>query len=286
MKVFRLFWLKKNLIGLNLIKKPTFFYFYFTHKARFLYSKDLFHLIFLSKTLGLNPILAYYEALYLQKIIEFVIMNTKNWVDRFRGFLPIVIDVETGGVIPQTDALLEVAAVFLKIDENQQLGLSNTLSFHIDPFPGARLDPKSLEFNKIDPYHPFRFAQEEKEALHILFKAIREATKRARCQRAVLVGHNAWFDLLFIKTAAERHKLPLPLHAFTSFDTASLAGVCLGQTVLAKALEVAKIEFDTKEAHSAIYDAEKTAELFCYIVNRWDSYSSEPSSATTRVDAP
>lgn len=211
-------------------------------------------------------------------------INKKSWKQRFRGFLPVVIDVETGGVQPQTDALLEVAAVFLAIDpETQQLCRDKTLAYHVLPFPGTRLDPKSLAFNKIDPYHPFRFAQEEKEVLETLFKAIREATKAAKCQRAVLVGHNAWFDLLFMKAASDRHQLNFPLHAFTAFDTATLSGVCFGQTVLAKAVAMANIEFDTDEAHSAIYDAEKTAELFCYIVNR---YSALPSSATTRVEAP
>lgn len=198
-----------------------------------------------------------------------------NLANRFRGFLPVVIDVETGGVQPHTDALLEVAAVFLGQGENDQWYLKETLSFHVAPFPGARLDPKSLEFNKIDPYHPFRFAQDEKEVLQALFKAVKEALKAARCNRAVLVGHNAWFDLLFIKAAAERNQLNLPFHAFTSFDTASLSGLFFGQTVLAKALEKAGIPFDTKEAHSAIYDAEKTAELFCLMVNRWDACMKE-----------
>lgn len=197
----------------------------------------------------------------------------RDWSKRFRGFLPVVIDVETGGVQPYTDALLEVAAVFLEINQDNQLCPAKTLAYHVIPFEGARLDPKSLEFNKIDPYHPFRMAQEEKEVLVDLFQAIRAAAKKARCHRAVLVGHNAWFDLLFIKTAAERHGLEMPLHSFTSFDTASLSGVFFGQTVLAKALEKAGIEFDVNEAHSAIYDAEKTAELFCQIVNRWDAVS-------------
>jgi ribonuclease T len=197
----------------------------------------------------------------------------KKWSRRFRGFLPIVIDVETSGVQPHTDAILELAAVFLDIDENNRLCRGKTHSFHVLPFEGARMDPKSMEFNKIDPYHPFRFAQTEKEVLEALFKEIKHATKMAKCQRGVLVGHNAWFDLLFIKTAAERNHLALPLHAFTSFDTSTLSGVFFGQTVLAKALHEAGIEFNTAEAHSAIYDAEKTAELFCDIVNRWETCS-------------
>lgn len=196
-------------------------------------------------------------------------ISNKNWPKRFRGFLPVVIDVETSGIQPHTDAILELAAVFLELDENNQLSRGKTLAYHVLPFEGARIDPKSMEFNKIDLYHPFRFAQSEKEVLEALFKEIKTAAKAAKCQRGVLVGHNAWFDLMFIKTAAERSGLNLPLHAFTSFDTASLSAVCFGQTVLATALEKAGIEFNNKEAHSAIYDAEKTAELFCHITNRW-----------------
>jgi len=195
----------------------------------------------------------------------------KNFTKRFRGFLPVVIDVETGGLNPQTDALLEIAASFVGINEANKLYRDKTLAYHIEPFPGTNLDPESLEFNKIDPFHPFRFARPEKDVLKELFQAIQQTVHTFRCQRAVLVGHNAWFDLLFVKAAAARNHLALPFHAFTCFDTASLAGVSLGQTVLAKALEKAGIEFDTREAHSAIYDAEKTAELFCYIVNRWGS---------------
>lgn len=203
--------------------------------------------------------------------MENKIIQKKSWVNRFRGFLPVVIDVETGGIQPLTDALLEISAVFLKINEQGELSPGETFSYHVLPFEGTRLDPKSLEFNKIDPYHPFRFAREEKDVLIELFQIIQKAVKAAKCQRAVLVGHNAWFDLLFIKSAAERHQLKLPFHAFTSLDTASLSCMFFGQTVLAKALETAGIEFNNKEAHSAIYDAEKTAELFCYMVNTWDA---------------
>ena len=58
-----------------------------------------------------------------------------------------------------------------------------------------------------------------------------------------------------------------PFHPFGMFDTASLAGLMFGQTVLVKACLAAKIPFDGKKAHSALYDTERTAELFCYMVN-------------------
>lgn len=189
--------------------------------------------------------------------------------ERFRGFMPVVVDVETSGLNPKKNSLLEMAIVL--IDYHPESGFSPGTAFseHILPFEGAEMDPKSLAFNKIDPYHPLRFAKPEKEALKTLFQPIKEAIKLQKCQRAVLVGHNSWFDLQFVHEACLRHHVKSPFHPFTSFDTATLAGVAYGQTVLAKALHAAKIEFHSAEAHSAIYDAKKTAELFCTILNEF-----------------
>ena len=138
------------------------------------------------------------------------------------------------------------------------------------PFDGAEFDEVSLAFNKIDPFQPLRFAVDEKIALERLFTPIRAALKKTQCQRAVLVGHNAWFDLLFINEAVKSTGIKSPFHSFTCFDTATLSGFIYGQTVLAKAAAAANIAFDIKEAHSAIYDAERTADLFCKILNMWD----------------
>ncbi len=195
--------------------------------------------------------------------------NMTHIKHRFRGFLPVVVDVETGGVDPQKSALLEVCVVLLDINEHGHLKPTERFFEHIHPFEGAELDPESLAFNQIDPYQPLRFALNEREALERLFMPINKALNHSQCQRAVLVGHNAWFDLLFIKEAAKRTGVKLPFHAFTCFDTATLAGFIYGQTVLAKAMQSAGIPFDAKEAHSAIYDAEKTAELFCKMMRVW-----------------
>lgn len=194
--------------------------------------------------------------------------------NRFRGFLPIVIDVETAGVNPQTDALLEICAIPLCFNEQNELKQLEPFHAHIEPFSGANLDKASLEFNQIDPFHPFRLAKEEKIVLQDLFTIVKNQLKKQNCSRAVLVGHNAWFDLLFLKSAIARTKLSSPFHQFTSFDTATLSALVYGQTVLAKALEKAKIPFNLKEAHSALYDAKKTAELFCKIVNNFSEFPS------------
>lgn len=195
--------------------------------------------------------------------------QTMHIKHRFRGFLPVVVDVETAGVDPDKNALLEMCVVLISMNEQGLFTPSETFFEHILPFKDAELDAKSLAFNHIDPYQPLRFAIEEKLALERLFAPINKAVKKTKCQRAVLVGHNAWFDLLFIKAAVNRTGVKSPFHAFTCFDTATLGGFMYGQTVLAKAAKAAGLDFDVTEAHSAIYDAQKTAELFCVMLNAW-----------------
>ncbi|MEX1664823.1 ribonuclease T [Zhongshania arctica] len=189
---------------------------------------------------------------------------------RFRGFLPVVIDVETGGFNSQTDAVLEIAATFLRMDDSGQLEPDETLSYNVEPFEGANLEPAALEFTGIDPHNPLRQAQKEVTVMGELMKRIRQQVKASGCTRAVLVGHNAHFDLGFVLAAVERSNIKRnPFHPFSVMDTASLSGLAYGHTVLARACQLAEIDFDNDEAHSAAYDAFKTAELFCQIVNRW-----------------
>jgi ribonuclease T len=192
--------------------------------------------------------------------------------DRFRGFLPVVVDVETGGFNARTDALLEIAAVLLDFDEGGTLGRRETIRYHVKPFEGANMDPASLAVNGIDPDHPLRPAIDERDALQRVFREVRRAIREANCTRAILVGHNSAFDLGFINEAIERSAIKRnPFHPFSSFDTATLCGVAFGQTVLSRAVKAAGLEFDEGSAHSAAYDAEITADVFCEIVNRFRS---------------
>ena len=193
-----------------------------------------------------------------------------NISQRFRKFLPVVIDVETGGLNSHKDALLEIACVFVAM-EDDKLIVCDSIHHHIEPFEGANIEDKALEFNKIDPNHPFRFATSEHDGLQDMFNKIKSRTEEFKCQKAVLVGHNSWFDLAFINAAARRTKLKSPLHAFTSFDTATLGAAVYGHTVLAQILKKAKIPFNPEEAHGALYDATKTAELFCNMINKIES---------------
>lgn len=196
--------------------------------------------------------------------------STTEIKERFRGFLPVIIDVETGGFNATTDALLEIAATIIKMEPDGELYVDETIHYNVIPFEGANIEPSALEFTGIDPYHPFRDAISEAEALERIFKSVRREIKSTQCTRAILVGHNAHFDAGFINAVAARTGIKRnPFHPFSHFDTATLAGLAYGQTVLAKACLQAGIEFDNKEAHSAAYDAERTAQLFCTIVNVW-----------------
>jgi ribonuclease T len=190
--------------------------------------------------------------------------------ERFRGFLPVVVDVETGGFDCTRHALLEIAACPIEIDDHGRLFPGEIVSTHVEPYAGSEIDPKALEITGIDVDHPFRGALAEREALNHVFLPVRQAVRRHDCQRAILVGHNAAFDLGFLNAAVARtqHKRN-PFHPFSTFDTVSLAGLAVGQTVLSRAVQAAGLDWRGDEAHSAVYDTERTAQLFCHILNRW-----------------
>lgn len=189
---------------------------------------------------------------------------------RFRGYLPVVVDVETAGFNPERDALLEIAAVTLQVDGEGLWQPDETHFCHLIPWKGANLDKEALDFLGVDPYHPFRFAVSEAEGLKIIFEPIRQAVKAYGCSRAILVGHNPSFDLSFINAASNRTHIKMPFHRFSTFDTGTLGGLVYGQTVLARSVLAAGFSWESSEAHSAIYDAERTADLFCAVVNLWD----------------
>lgn len=192
---------------------------------------------------------------------------------RFRGFLPVIIDIETAGFDAKKHALLEIAAVTLEMDKEGAVSPHETHAFNVLPFENSKLDQAALEFTGIDPWHPFRMAIDEKEALTSIFKPIRTAVKENDCNRAILVGHNPAFDIAFLNAAVERTGIKRnPFHPFSTFDTATLAGLAYGQTVLARAAKAAGLDWENERAHSARYDAEQTAKLFCEIVNRWKSF--------------
>ncbi len=205
------------------------------------------------------------------------LLKSSKIAERFRGFLPVVVDVETGGFDSRKDALLEIAAVILEMDAQGNLQIKETYSKNIDAFPGANVDQAALEFTGIDLYDPERMPEEEGEALREIFRPIRQEVSATGCTRAVMVAHNAHFDLGFVNAAVNRNQIKRnPFHPFSCFDTSTLAGLAYGQTVLAKACQAAGMDFDNRDAHSALYDTVKTAELYCKIINRWKELGGWP----------
>lgn len=190
--------------------------------------------------------------------------------NRFRTFYPVVIDIETAGLNAKTDAILEIAIITLKMDNAGWLHKDSTLHFHIKPFKGSLINSHAIAFNKIDPFNPLRGAVSEKIAIESILKIVVQGIKKQECSQGIIVAHNANFDHNFLMEAINRTQIKKnPFHQFVTFDTATLSGLVVGQTVLAKACKAIGLSFDNNQAHSALYDASQTANLFCELVNRW-----------------
>lgn len=197
--------------------------------------------------------------------------------NRFRTFYPVVIDIETAGFNAHTDAVLEIAMITLKMDDLGWLHKENTLHFHIKPFKGSIINSDAIAFNKIDPFNPLRGAISEKKAIKSIFEIVNKGIKIQGCSRGIVVAHNANFDHNFLMAAIHRANIKNnPFHPFVTFDTASLSGLVVGQTVLAKACKAIGLSFDNNQAHSALYDTLQTANLFCALVNRWKKLGGWP----------
>ncbi|CAL4320499.1 Ribonuclease T [Buchnera aphidicola (Eriosoma grossulariae)] len=202
--------------------------------------------------------------------------------NRFRNFYPVVIDVETAGFDSQKDAILEIAAITLNMDEKGWIKKESLLHFHIIPFQGSFINPEALAFNKIDPFNPLRLAISEKEAIRKICDLVHQGIEEKKCKKAIIVAHNAMFDYNFIMAAINRVGIKNhPFHPFVTFDTASLSGLVVGQTVLAKACKAVGLVFDINQAHSALYDTLQTANLFCELVNKWKTLGGWPVQPNT-----
>tara|TARA_B100000287_G_scaffold434112_1_gene497646 strand:+ start:1158 stop:1763 length:606 start_codon:yes stop_codon:yes gene_type:complete len=191
--------------------------------------------------------------------------------DRFRKFLPVVVDLETGGFDPKKNAILEIAIQLID-EDNSKLILGDSHRYHINPFNGLIVNKDALEFLKLDLNHPLRIAIQEEDALKEAFKLINKQRSKYECSRAILVGHNAFFDHSFLLEACLRNNIKKsPFHPFSIIDTVSLGALATKQTVLAKICKELDIIYENEEAHSAAYDAMVTAQVFCKIVNNYDN---------------
>ena len=79
--------------------------------------------------------------------------NKSLFAQRFRGYFPVVIDVETAGFNAQTDALLEIAATTLSLDENSgQFSLDKTITSQDD----SSIPSNNEQFLKLGSNVPFQ----------------------------------------------------------------------------------------------------------------------------------
>ena len=192
--------------------------------------------------------------------------------ERFGGLLPIVVDMETSGINPDSNAILELASIVLYLNDKLDLQCGNFFSCHVRPFPSSKIDPSSMYINTIEIENPFRLALSEEEAINRLFRFVYMNLRNFGCRKAVLVGHNANFDLAFLESARKRYKIDSPFHTFTVIDTATIGAVFYGKTVLANVVNASNMRFNPKLAHSAIYDAKITTDLFCSVTNSQERY--------------
>tara|TARA_Y100001954_G_scaffold95996_1_gene104945 strand:+ start:19 stop:603 length:585 start_codon:yes stop_codon:yes gene_type:complete len=191
--------------------------------------------------------------------------------NRFRKYLPVVVDIETGGFDPQANAILEIAITLIEEEQNHFF-VGETIRHHIEPFEGSIIEEESLNFTNIKLDHPLRKTISEKDALANIFKVINQAKNKYECSRAILVGHNAHFDSSFLNAAVKRCDIKkTPFHKFSVIDTVSLGVLATGQTVLARICDELEIDYDNDEAHSAAYDSRVTAEVLCCIINKYDN---------------
>jgi len=191
--------------------------------------------------------------------------------NRFRKYLPVVVDIETGGFDPELNAILEIAITLIEEKDNK-LVVGETYRHHIIPFENSIIEKESLEFTKIKLDHPLRNALDEKDAIKDIFKIINKVKNKYECSRAILVGHNAHFDSSFLDAAIKRNNIKrTPFHKFSVIDTVSLGVLATGQTVLARICDKLGIDYDNDQAHSAAYDTLVTAKVFCSIFNSYDN---------------
>jgi ribonuclease T len=192
--------------------------------------------------------------------------------ERFRQFLPVVIDLETGGLDPNKHALLEIAATPILYDTRYGFYYDDIFHEHVKPHPSTQIDQQALAINQIVVDSALRFAVEETYAIKTLVQWINAYLKKTSCSKAIIVAHNAHFDLRFLINAMTRSSNErCPLHRFSTLDTVTMSALVYGETVLAKALNKARIDFNENNAHGALYDTWKTAQLFCQIVNLFPS---------------
>jgi ribonuclease T len=199
-----------------------------------------------------------------------VAVHARGIDSRFRGFLPVVVDLETGGLDATQSAILELAYSIPERAPDGRWRAGPVRDFQIAPFSGAVISDASLKLTGINLDDPRRAPQSEAKVFATLQADIAHALTVTGCKRAILVGHNTHFDLHFLLAMGRRLGVSeSPFHPFCVLDTVTLGVLLYGHTVLARCVPAAGLEFVNRDAHSAAYDCLKTSELFVAVLNQY-----------------
>ncbi len=155
----------------------------------------------------------------------------------------VVFDIETTGFSPVHDRIIEIGAV--KVEKGE---IKERFSSFVNPDV-----PIPLEIEKLTGIH---------DGMVVDAPMIEEALPHFLefCQDAVLVAHNASFDMSFI--IENTHRLGLKKE-FTYVDTVGIARLLLPHQAKHKLDAVAKtLGISLENHHRAVDDAEATAEIF------------------------
>lgn len=155
----------------------------------------------------------------------------------------VVFDIETTGFSPVHDRIIEIGAV--KVEKGE---IKERFSSFVNPDV-----PIPLEIEKLTGIH---------DGMVVDAPMIEEALPHFLefCQDAVLVAHNASFDMSFI--IENTHRLGMKKE-FTYVDTVGIARLLLPHQAKHKLDAVAKtLGISLENHHRAVDDAEATAEIF------------------------
>jgi len=166
----------------------------------------------------------------------------------------ICLDLETTGLLPEQDRIIEVAACRFR--------LQNTLdTFETLVDPKIPINPSSIDIHHItDDMVAGKPTIEQ--VLGPLFQFI---------DRLVIVGHGIPLDLAFLKAAAVRAGIPYPLHSHLYIDTLRLARL-YGESPV-NSLEKLRQHFNiaAEGSHRAMNDVIVNVEVFKHLAKNYQT---------------
>ncbi len=160
----------------------------------------------------------------------------------------VVFDIETTGFSPVTNRIIEIGAV--KVEDGQ---ITDRFSTFVNPEV-----PIPFEIEKLTSINDSMVM--DAETIEVVLPRFLDFVGNA-----VLVAHNANFDVSFIRENAERQQIPVN---FTYVDTVGIARMLLtGQAKYTLDAVAKTLKISLENHHRAVDDAECTAEIFMKFIN-------------------